>query len=249
MTMTTRKLLALGLASAGVAALPVIAHGDDDGGLTSGTEAQVWISAPIFPDARVFQHYGYSNTLAEYPADASAQKALVDDSTCTFQSMFDFCQNLHNVELVDPASPDITPEQIASNYGKVARCAYENYGAKPYLMPQLVKEFDICAEKMGPDWALPTEAQVSNWSEQVFTDVASALTTIDDFGGIYFGLIVFVKDAAGNVKVADLAPGATTRFHDLPAGQDPKILLTTMPINGKESFVGLRCVREVASSP
>ena len=66
----------------------------------------------------------------------------------------------------------LSPAQLATNYDQVGRCAYEQYTAKPYWIPKLVDDVDICGTEMGTGWRLISEADLASFSEADLQKVA-----------------------------------------------------------------------------
>lgn len=172
------------------------------------------LSAPIFP--QVLTLYAAEGPL--FPATPEGEAALVDASALTFAQLLDACQDFDGAYtiVVDPT----TPEEIAANYDEIARCSYEQYTVKPYWIPALVDEVDICERTLGEDWHLLGEADVGALGEEGLTFVHDTLASVVGawgWGSFYFSPQVYVRAADGSLAAADLTPGLTTpRIAPLP---------------------------------
>ncbi|PKN58966.1 MAG: hypothetical protein CVU56_03215 [Deltaproteobacteria bacterium HGW-Deltaproteobacteria-14] len=218
-------------------------------GLTTSAAAQtVEVSAPLFP--RVLDLYPFTGDA--YPDGYDAQEALADDVLMTFGWLRDECA-ARGYDVLLAGDAPLTPEQRMENYNHVAECAYDEFTAKPYMVPQLVADVDVCALKLGDGWRLPTEADVLGWPDALFEGVADVLTETADgtsgWGTFYFSLLVYVTGADGDVRIANLHPDATTRVFDLPAGTDPTRHVEAVPFDaaGASGWAPpvVRCVREL----
>ncbi len=205
-----------------------------------GKSEVVELTAPILPNVLVM----YAGQGANYPSDPEAQRALAVDSALVYEELLLECaEDYPSITLLGPGIEALTPTQLALNYGAVAECGYVKYTAKPYWIPQLVDDVDICGEVLGPDWTLPTQADVEGFSEAELAFMAQTLTDASGVGGwgssFYFGLQVFVRASDGSIQVGDLTPGASPRVAPivpLMQGWDP-----TMHYEGG---VSLRCIRK-----
>ncbi len=205
-----------------------------------GDAAWLELSAPLFPDAVVFQQFQDPSLYAGL-SDAE-RVALIDDDVRVFEDLLTLCAaDYPAITLQTEGGPALDSEQIKANYDEVARCGYELYGAKPYWVPHHVSDVDVCARKLGADWRLPTEDDVLSWTEddlQFFQDTL----TVPDNGEFpehfYYSLDIYVRASDGSLALGNLAPGAD-HVTPLPvSGADLDALYIG---NGRP--IGLRCVR------
>lgn len=198
---------------------------------------QVEISAPILPDSKVWQYKGGSG----YPATAADALKLVRDSTYTFEWLVASCASKYPIATAAPGST-LTAAQLLSNYDVVSRCGYMEYGAKPYWVPQIVSDVDVCAEKLGSGWHLLTEAELAGFTEADFTFIQMTMSLAKGSDWFprqfYFSLDVYVRATDGSLKLGNLAPD-TTHVTALPiAAAEMKDLYVG---NGRP--IGVRCTR------
>jgi hypothetical protein len=134
-------------------------------------------------------------------------------------------------------------DRVTLNFDQVAKCSYDQYTSKPYWIPQLIDDVGVCEAELGPDWHLPTEADVASFIDadfQFFHDTLTAAATGTSFwGSFYFSLTVYVRAGDNTIQKADLSPGITDRIIDLGlTGDQRKITL--------QQNVALRCLRRTA---
>jgi hypothetical protein len=203
------------------------------------------LSAPLFPDATVFQQFTDASV---YPSLSSADRvALVDDDVRVFEDLLTLCAPTHpQIKLRAANDPPLTAAEIAANYDEVARCAYEEYGAKPYWVPHHVDDVDVCARKLGEGWRLPTEADVAAWQENDFEFFQDTLT-LPQSGQFpsyfYYSLDIYVRANDGTIALGNLAP-QTQHVVPLPvSGADLDALYI-----GDGHPIGLRCVRPTSAA-
>jgi hypothetical protein len=203
--------------------------------------ARIELSAPLFPDSTVFQRF---QNPAAYPAiDAAEKLRLVDENVKTFDELLTLCAPTHpTIKLLAAGDPPLSVAELHVNYDEVARCAYAQFGAKPYWVPQHVADVDICARKLGPTWHLPTEADVVGLLDaesQLFADTLTVPAGPDWFPvEWYYRLAIYARGADGALVLADLAPGAK---RIAPLGISGAALSELYLGNG--SVIGLRCMR------
>lgn len=196
------------------------------------------LSGPIFPRTSVL----YASEGASYPTALVDQQALASSAALTFESLLTSCQPTHpGITLASPGVT-LTAEQLATNYNEVASCAYTVHTAKPYWIPQLVDDVDICQSSLGSGWRLPTEADVLGLTEDDFTFLQETMGAVSNagsassMGAFYFSLRVFVRATDGSIQEANLAPSIANRVTPLSAVGDAR----------KQHYEGglaLRCIR------
>lgn len=199
------------------------------------------LSAPLFPDATVFQQFQDAGV---YPTLSSAERdALVDDDVRSFEELLNLCAPSHPAITLQTDGP-LTADEIAANYEAVARCAYDDYGAKPYWVPQHVDDVDICGRKLGDGWRLPTEADVAAWQESDFEFFQDTLTLPESEAFpsyFYYSLDIYVRADDGTIALGDLAPETQ---HVLPLPVSGAALDALYIGDGHP--IGLRCVRQTS---
>lgn len=212
-----------------------------DGAVASATATQrVDISAPIFPDTRVL----YAHEGGAYPASPEDRAAVARAASMTYEWLLAECAQYYpGIMLATADQSALTAEELAHNYNLVAQCSYERYGSKPYWIPQLVDDVEICAQQLGSDWRLIDEADLATMAPADFQYLASTLAAVrysgDFFGNFYFSLDVYARRADGTLGTASLEPGAAGMvvggFGD--------------PLSHNEGGTVLRCIRKVPASP
>jgi hypothetical protein len=139
-------------------------------------------------------------------------------------------------------SPQLGGEaQLATNFSKVAECAYVRFGSKPYWIPQLVDGVDICALKMGESWHLVRESEIASLTEDNLAFLKNTLIgadTGDLWGTFYFSLNVYVRGEDGTLKVGTLEPGQSPRVWELGLTEDQR------KVAGQGATASVRCVRK-----
>ena len=193
---------------------------------------RVEISAPILPRTTVIYQ--------AFPATLDGEKKMAHDAALLFDWLLPTCAPLYPKITLDPTGAGLTPDQLGLNYDQVGLCAYEQYVAKPYWIPKLVDDVDICGTEMGPGWRLITEADLASLREADFQAVADAWNhfVVGGQGLPFFfsSLGIWVRGNDGTIQEGTLAPGVTgSRVKPLPAG-----IVTT---NHYEGGLGLRCIR------
>lgn len=221
-------MLALAVAVASVAIAPRLRA-------SGAVVEQIEISAPILPRVSVL----YPAEGANFPTTPAALATLAHDAALTFDFLLGVCPANHpNIVVPGPNDPPTTPAQNASNFEALATCAYNDYVSKPYWIPALVDQVDICATELGAAFHLITEADVNSLTEadaQVLADALSTPNSGGFFGNFYFSLHVWVRGTDGTLKRGDLSPGASPRVTALP--------IAATSTTHYESDLGLRCIR------
>lgn len=160
------------------------------------------LSAPITPDAQEFV----------YPTSQEKRLALVLDHTYSYERLLQICADSYpGIKTTSEGAP-LSASDLIANYELTSRCAYERFGAKPYWVPQLLLDVDVCASVLGAEWRLPSEEDVRTFTEedfQLFSDTMT-ITKGDDWfpRQLYYSLEVFVRGTDGRLVAGDLNPGA-----------------------------------------
>jgi hypothetical protein len=215
----------------GVLAASIVGGARSDGAVF--TRERVEISAPLLPDM-LYQ---------PYPTTLDGEKALAQSTTLTYDRLMTECA---------PDYPAITPtplttDEIATNYSTIAQCAYEKHTAKPYWIPKLLADVDICGMELGAGWRLISEDDLDTLTEADYQFLHDTLAPFDQassfWGTFYFGLTVWLRAHDGTIAVGNLEPGVTP---------DKRITFrsgtTTGPLSGPptsavQDSIGLRCIR------
>jgi len=186
------------------------------------------VSAPIFPKVlELYQGEGDN-----YPTTAEGREQLALAASISFTSLLAECASTYpGITPWQPGDPPLTPEQASTNYQLVDQCAYDLYTVKPYWLPQLVEDVDLCGLVLGAGWRLPTVAEI----DALGLAAREALAASVEFGagvGAFYWSQVSALDAAGTVRGTDLAPAGL--------GQPP--LEFPAPTLHYEGVVLVRCL-------
>lgn len=191
-------------------------------------EVQFAISLAILP--RTFSKgglYGYEG--AGYPTTTAEREKVVDGVAFTYPELAAECAARHpEIVLPKPGDPDSV---IRAALEAVARCSYTDLGIKPYWIPRLVVDVDVCARKLGAGWRLPTTADLTG-----LTSAERAAIAATQNEGLYNGPEVYVLGAGGTVQVGDLFTGAVRNLSET----------TSMYLGDTYHYEGgaaLRCIR------
>ena len=167
---------------------------------------RVEISAPILPRLLVIY--------TTFPADLDGEKKMAHDAALLFDWLLPQCAPLYpKITLAPSDGTPLTPSQLAVNYDQVGLCAYQQYTSKPYWIPKLIDDVDICGTEMGSGWRLITEADIASLTEDDFQRLADtwSLDGADHTGlGFFFGsLAIWVRANDGTIQAGTLQPGVT----------------------------------------
>jgi len=196
---------------------------------------RVEISAPILPRLDVI--YG------PFPTTLDGEKAMAHDAALLFDWLLPRCAPLYPMITLAPADGSgLSPAQLATNYDQVGLCAYQQYTSKPYWIPKLIDDVDICGTEMGAGWRLITEADLASLTAADFRAVADtwSLHSIGGQGlGFFFSsLAIWVRANDGTIQAGTLAPDVTgTRVTPLQLQNGWTLT------QHYEGNLGLRCIR------
>jgi hypothetical protein len=198
------------------------------------TPQRVQISAPILPRLLVIY--------TTFPADLDGEKKMAHNAALLFDWLLPQCAPLYpKITLAPSDGTPLTPTQLAVNYDQVGLCAYMQYTSKPYWIPKLIDDVDICGTEMGVGWRLITEADIASLTEADFQRLADtwSLEGADHTGlGFFFAsLAIWVRADDGTIKAGTLAPGVAADSRVMPLGVPPG---STAHYEGN---LGLRCIR------
>jgi hypothetical protein len=195
---------------------------------------RVAISAPILPRTSVIY--------AAFPTTLAGEQQMAHDASLLFDWLIERCAPLYPTITLAPADgTPLTQAQLATNYDQVGLCAYQQYVAKPYWIPKLVDDVDICGTEMGPGWRLITEADLASLTEADFQKLADTWSLSGAAGGglgfFYSTLAIWVRAADGTIQSGTLQPGITgSHTFPLPPG-------VSTSTEHYEGGLGLRCIR------
>ncbi len=198
------------------------------------TGQRVQISAPILPRTTIIY--------APFPTSLDGEKTMAHDASLLFDWLLPLCAQLYPTITLAPADgTPLTQAKLATNYDQVGLCAYMQYVAKPYWIPRLVDDVDICGTEMGPGWRLITEADLASLTEADFQKVADTWALSAPGGNglpfFYTSLAIWARADDGTIQSGTLAPGITgSHMIPLPPG------VSTSMIH-YEGELGLRCIR------
>lgn len=219
----------------------------------AGTD--ITISAPIFPRTDIMYQYAGDN----YPATDAAERDLADAAFMSFETVHDACLNDNEFKsLIHVATGDtpLTQRELANNYDTIAACSYIKFTSKPYFIPQLVANVDLCARLLKPTqgWRMITDTDVLSWDDAVFNQLSDTLNSAwngagEFWGSFYYSTATYIRTDTG-LRVAAMYPGVAPeqRITDLPDAtsrihQEP--LNVVVGTDGRTDFVpiSLRCIK------
>ena len=201
------------------------------------TAGKTQVSAPVLPDSVIWQYKGGEG----YPGSVAEATALVRDTTYTYEFLLSACAPTYPTITLSADPSTLTEAQLETNYDQVSRCAYEKYFTKPYWMPQILDDVDVCALKLGTGWRLLSEADLDGLSEadfQLFQETMTIGAGDDWFPRqFYFSLDVYLRGRDGKLKWGDMTPGAQ-HVNELPF--PPEQMKELFTGNGRP--IGVRCI-------
>ena len=194
------------------------------------------ISAPILPRLEAFA--------GPFPTTLDGEKEMAHDAALLFDWLLPRCAPLYPTITLAPADgSSLSSAQLAHNYDQVGLCAYEQYMSKPYWIPKLVDDVDICGTEMGPGWRLITEADLASLTDADFRAVADTWN-LHSIGGQRTRLLLLVAGDLGARRTT--APSRPARWR--PASPADRVTPLQLQ-NGwtltqhYEGNLGLRCIR------
>jgi hypothetical protein len=195
----------------------------------------VQISAPILPRTTVIYQ--------AFPTTLEGEQTMAHDASLLFDFLLGACAPLYPKITLDPTGAGLTADQLGMNYDQVSRCSYEQYGAKPYWIPKLVNDVDICGTEMGVGWRLITEADLSSLRDadfQAVSDVWNHYVTGGQGMAYFFAsLQIWVRANDGSIAIGTLAPGVT-------GSRVTALDVPSTSTTHYEGGLGLRCIRGAA---
>jgi hypothetical protein len=196
----------------------------------------VQVSAPILPKVlRLYQSEG-----AKYPTTTEEQSKLATESALTFEELEKSCLNFTSEYNSSVANNDT---QIATKYWSLEQCAYARFTAKPYWIPQLLLDVDVCQLSLGQGYRTLRESDVRAFLPGEVESFKQRLDEVNRGGGsFYFSMNVWVRSEAGKMASVDLSAGASAPITPLK-----QFSQNWTEKNHFEGGLALRCIRVVDS--
>jgi hypothetical protein len=192
----------------------------------------VQISAPILPRTTVIYQ--------AFPTTLDGEKTMAHDASLLFDFLLGVCAPLYPKITLDPTGAGLSAAELGMNYDQVGLCAYEQYVAKPYWIPKLVDDVDICGTEMGAGWRLITEADLTSLRDADFQAVSDVWNHYVSGGqGLAFffsSLQIWVRANDGTIAAGTLQPGVSGS-RVTPLG------VPSTSTTHYEGELGLRCIR------
>jgi hypothetical protein len=195
------------------------------------------LSAPIVPCVLALNRDGF------YPPEREARERMADEASLTFAYFQQACAEHHPIAR-PKAGQTLTSEQARDNYASVARCTFETHYGKPYWVPQLVDDVDLCARELGSSWQLPTKESLGHFNARHRELLLEALRDVP-YGGGYNSLVLYARDAAQQLTVLDFGP---PHAHG-DSRADPVRLTSDRKQPFQAARIALRCVRRSGPLP
>jgi hypothetical protein len=196
----------------------------------------VQISAPILPRTTVIYQ--------AFPTTLDGEMTMAHDASLLFDFLLGVCAPLYPKITLDPTGAGLTGDQLGMNYDQVGLCAYEQYVAKPYWIPELVNDVDICGTEMGAGWRLITEADLTSLRDadfQAVSDVWNHYVTGGQGLAFFFSsLRIWVRANDGSIAIGTLAPGVI-------GSRVTPLDVPSTSTSHYEGELGLRCIRNLPS--
>ncbi len=215
-------------------------------GTTAAGPASLEVSATILPKLWKELENGtkneglYAHEGANYPRTYEEAEQVVREVSMPYADLLVQCAALHPEIVLESSGQTLTQEQLWANQEAVSRCAYLDFAIKPYWIPQLVNDVDICAVVFGDGWHLPTELELLSFSDE------ARQAAMDAFGTEVFGnLEIFTRAGNGSLVIGSIAPGART----LKGFNYPQGVYAEPQKNHYEGGTALRCLRAGSAIP
>lgn len=200
-------------------------------------------SAPLLPESTTLGRFEGD----DYPTTQEAREQLVRDHTRSYDDLLVACAAYDPAIVLPTEGAPLTAEQIATNYGLVAQCAYERFSSKPYWIPQLLDDVNVCETKLGAGWRLLTEEDLALLDVTDFKYLRDTLQAAagDDFGWAetYFGTDFYVRAADGTLQRGSFDPNATTRVTPIESAWEGQPGAGDRRTYHYEGNLGVRCIR------
>ncbi len=213
----------------------------------------VELSGPLMPKVL----YLYANEGQQYPSNEAGQLEVAENGFLTFPELREECNNLAqyavkviSAEEAAELGEGLTDEMQLASYGAIAQCAYEQKTSKPYTIPQLHEDVDVCAAVLGDEWRTPTEEDVTSiltgadflkFQEIMESAITAGTSTNGSWAHFYFSLATIIRGEDGMAKVASLRSDADPRVAEITV--DKKLHLEGFTMGGQSTTVTPRCIR------
>lgn len=219
---------------------------------TSAGPARIEISAGILPMLADFKGTPtaaedglYSHEGPNYPKTYAEAVEVVRRASIPYAELLKRCAALHSEITVEVPGQTLTDEQLWANLEAVWNCAYLDFGTKPYWIPQLIEDVDVCAVVLGEGWRLPSEADLAAFSDaarQVFVEAARIELALNN------GTDIYARGADGKLRRGSMQPGVRTlsaiEYPTWQASDGSKYHYEgNGSSGGTQGSIGLRCVR------
>ena len=160
------------------------------------------LSLSILP--RVFGKGLYRYEGTSYPSTDAARTAVVDEVAFTYPQLERECAGLHpgKIVLAKDGGPALSAETLGKNIEALFDCAYVDFGIKPYWIPRLVVDADVCGRKLGAGWRLPTAGDFASWTESERSAIAAASSV-----ELFNSRILYVRGTDGSAQLGNLVTG------------------------------------------
>ena len=116
-----------------------------------------------------------------------------------------YYQDYPKIQL-DSKGAGLSPDELLTNFSEVARCSYEKFSSKPYWIPLLIQNVDICGRVLGSDWRLITDVDLKKLTADDLIQINSSLSGAagNFWASFYVGMRIYIKSADGVIREADL---------------------------------------------
>jgi hypothetical protein len=165
-------------------------------------------------------------------ADLAARASL------PFHVLAEACRDTHPTILLPEESETASPAELERSYHEVARCTGSELALGGAWRPDVLQSVDPCPLALGLGWRLPTAEELSGLGPDDRRAVAGALFDTE-VPGAFGGLVLYARDAKGELTLATLSPNAAEQAPAIPPERRDQ------PLFG----ASLRCVRDGAGEP
>ncbi|HEY3445078.1 MAG TPA: hypothetical protein VGK67_01895 [Myxococcales bacterium] len=209
-------------------------------GTTSAGAASLEISATILPNTFKGDDGLYAHEGDAYPKSYEEAVEVARNAAMPYAELLVQCAALHPEIVLAASGQTLTELQLQANLEAVFECSYSDFGIKPYWIPQLIDDVDVCSVVLGGDWHLPTEAELASFSDPARQVAADALRS-----ELYGNVEVFARASDGTLRIGSIAPGVRT-LHDITY---PSWYWPEPSKKHNEASTALRCLRAGSSIP
>jgi hypothetical protein len=209
---------------------------------TTAGPASIEISATLFPKTFNGTEGLYAHEGPNYPKSYAEAVEVVRNASMPYAELLKQCAASHTEIVIQASGQTLTDQQLSANLEAVLNCAYEDFSIKPYWIPQLIDDVDVCAVVLGEDWRLPTEADLAAFSDPAREAFAEASRIEISLNG---GLDVYARGADGQLRRGSMEPGVhSLSAIEYPLGRDAQYHYEGCGFSGCNGrTIGLRCMR------